>query len=692
MPTKATTITSLVCLLVLTGAGVTALAQSTPTITIDATAPRRAVSPEMYGIFFEEISRAGDGGLCAELIQNRDFEATNLPADWRQEGRDIYTAKGRHYNQWWDTPTPGWSLVAEGGAEGSISLETDTPLNDRNPHSLKLTVTEMGDRCGVANSGFWGMNVEEGQWYDATFCAHGDRSVGLVFSLEAEDGTVCARATIPEVGGGMRGRGGASAQASPWRKYQLSLQAHASNPKCRLVIEPIEPATMWFDVVSLYPRETFKGHGLRKDLCEMLAALEPGFMRFPGGCVVEGASFTSRWNWRESIGDISQRRGLYNVWGYFNTYGLGYHELLQLSEDLGTEAMYVCNVGMSCSARQPSESVQGDELQPFVQDALEALEYALGPVTSTWGAQRAANGHPEPFNLKYIEIGNENGGPVYQANYRVFYDAIKARYPNVITIADQRVPGAPVEIVDEHFYVNPARFFGMATHYDDTDRRGPKIYVGEYAVNSGVGDGNLMGALAESVFMMNMEKNADVVRMCSYAPLFENVNSREWPVNLIRFDNSQVMGRTSYYVQKLFGTQRPDVVLTTIVEAASVSPASLASGERGGRGGRGGGQPAQINQLYALAGLDQKTGELIIKVTNPTAEPVTGRITLKGLTGLGRTAKVITLGHTDATAENTLENPDVVVPTQSQMAVSGSEFSATFAPNSLTILRLPARG
>ncbi len=658
----------------------------TPSIVIDAAAARVKTSPDLYGIFYEEISRAGEGGISAELVQNRDFEATNLPEGWTQEGRDIYTAKGRHYNQWWDSNNPAlaWSLVADGGAEGSISLVKENPLNERNPYSLKLTSTKTGKRDGVANSGFWGMNIQQGESYDLSFYARteGSRTTTLNISLENEDGSsVAASGKVENVGGA-------------WKEYKLALTANATNSKARLVITQAAEGTIWLDVVSLYPRKTFKGHGLRTDLCEMLAALKPSFMRFPGGCVVEGASLSSRWNWKETIGDKTQRRGLYNVWGYFNTYSLGYHELLQLCEDLNADAMYVCNVGMSCNARQPSEYVQGEELQPMVQDALNALEYAMGPVTSTWGAKRAANGHPEPFKIKYIEIGNENGGQIYQENYRVFYDAIKAKYPDIITIADERIPNAKVEIVDEHFYVNPSRFFGMANQYDRTDRNGPKIYVGEYAVNSGVGNGNLQGALAEAVFMMNMEKNSDIVTMSSYAPLFENINSREWEVNLIRFDNSRVIGRTSYEVQKLFSENKPDQVLKTEVSANNVSlPGN--TGNRGGRGGAGGGRGGQggstgVQQLYALAGMDNAKKELVVKIVNPTADSVNGTITINGISNLGKNAKVFTLGHASITAENTLENPNEVKPVEKTISISGPEFKYEFSPNSLTILRIAA--
>jgi alpha-N-arabinofuranosidase len=731
MAVKATKVFNILCLTLICAA-VSASELPTPTITIDASSPQRALSPEMYGIFFEEISHAGDGGLYAEMVQNRDMEASIIPAGWHREGGNVYTPLGweaRNASQdeqtssnrrrepwqapvWFDSDLPGWSLLAKGDVEGSMQLDDTQPLNDRNPHSLKLTVTTMGkpedgDLCGIVNSGYWGMNIEKDEWYDISFCAHSDenRSVGLVFSLENDEGKVCARSTLPEIGRGARGFGPGSGaeQASPWRRYSLSLHAYDSDPKCKLIITPIEPVTMWFDVISMFPRKTFRNrpNGMRADIAQMLADLKPGFLRFPGGCVVEGATIQNRFRWKDSIGDISQRKGDFNLWGYYSTYGLGYHEYLQLAEDLGAAAMYVCNVGMSCQARQPSEVCEEGDIQLYVQDCLDAIEYAVGPLTSEWGARRAENGHPEPFNLKYVEIGNENSGADYQARYRIFYDAIKAEYPDIITIADQRMSNANLEFVDEHYYRDPSQFFNMANFYDNRDRNGPKIYVGEYAVNSGVGTGYLMGGLSEAVFMLNMEANCDIVKMCSYAPLFENVNQRNWPVNLILIDSSRVVGRSSYQIQKLFSMNMPDVVLKTEVNAAQVSLENVPVGRRGrGRGGRGresdaadtaqAPQYAQVNQLYALAGLDKEAGDLIIKVVNPTTEPVKSNIALKGLAGLGSTAKVISLGNNQYNAENTLDNPDVVVPVESQISVSGPEFSATFTPNSMTVVRLAA--
>ena len=450
----------------------------------------------------------------------------------------------------------------------------------------------------------------------------------------------------------------------------MHAQAEASDPKGRLVISVSHPGTLWFDVVSLFPRDTYKNrrNGLRADLVQMLADLKPGFIRFPGGCIVEGIMLSNRFQWKHSIGDIAHRQGTFDLWGYYNTFGLGFHEYLQLCEDLGADAMYVVNAGLSCQFRRSEIVSNPVELQPMVQDTLDALEYAMGPASSKWGSLRATAGHPEPFVIKYVEIGNENWGEQYHKNYRVFLDAIKARYPQVITIADsQDMGGAPIEMADDHYYNNPGFFFNHDGQYDKTNRKGPKIYVGEYAVNSGVGRGNLKGALAEAAFLMGLERNADLVQICSYAPLFVNVNDRSWPVNLIEFDTVRSVGRTSYHVQKLFSSNRPDEVLKTTVE-----------------------DPSGRREVFALAGIVHKTREVIIKVVNRSSEAKPITVRSAGLKMAGSVARVTTLGNPDPTAENTLDDPDVVIPATSEISGVAEGFTLTLPAHSLTIARFNA--
>jgi alpha-L-arabinofuranosidase len=637
-------------------------ADDTPTIVIDGKAPRVSVNPRMYGIFFEEINHAGEGGIYPELVQNRDFEAHNGPAGARFRGNHLVTPRDWVERVWFNTDVHAWTLIAEGGAKGSIRLMDEKPLNEENPHSMRLRARNVGTRLGVANHGFWGMNFRKGAAYDLSFYARadGNETFDLTITLESSIGhKTYAKATLHGVGGGA------------WKQYRASLTPDADDPTGRLVIAVSHPGTIYFDVVSLFPRDTYKNrpNGLRPDLVRMLADLKPGFIRFPGGCIVEGIMLSNRFQWKHSIGDIARRQGTFDLWGYYNTFGLGFHEYLQLCEDLNADAMYVINAGLSCQFRREETVADTKDLGPLVQDTLDALEYAMGPATSKWGGRRAANGHPEPFAIRYVEIGNENWGPVYHRNYKVFYDAIKAKYPQVITIADsQDMGGAPIEVADDHYYNTPGFFFDHAGQYDRTSREGRKIYVGEYAVNRDVGRGNLMGALAEAAFLIGLERNADLVRICSYAPLFVNVNDRSWPVNLIEFDSSRVVGRTSYHVQKLFASNRPDEVLKTSVEGQSAEP-----------------------DVFALSGVDREKGEIVLKIVNRAKDLRLVHLRIGGVEGLGSAASVTTLSHEDPTAENTLDDPEVVVPVASKFTGVAPEFGYGLPPHSLTILRFAGR-
>lgn len=524
-------------------------------VKVDAEGKQVKVSPDLYGIFYEEINHAGDGGLYAEMVQNRTLEENELSDGMRLEDGSVVTDNGWRYRWKPQNELLGWSPVAEDGAKVWIFLDGTNPLNDKSPHSLKVDVKKADGKAGVANEGYWGMSVVDGENYLLSFYARSEKKVPLTVTLESADGkTVYAKTKIKGVGG-------------DWKQYNCTLTAKDTDPKARLVIGFEEPVTMWFDIVSMFPEKTYKNRipGMRADLMGKLEELQPKFLRFPGGCVVEGCTLDNRIQWKETIGDIAERPGHWDLWGYRATDGLGFHEFLQMAEDLNAETMYVCNVGMSCQARRSEVADVDDIKNIYLQETLDALEYAMGPVDSKWGALRAKNGHPEPFKVKYVEIGNENNGPDYHRAYNIFYPAIKAEYPDVITIADQPIPNSPMEIIDEHFYVEPDWFFANMHRYDTYDRKGPKIYVGEYAVNRGVGSGNLLGALSEAAFMMGMENNSDIVVMASYAPLFENVNDREWAVNLIRFDSSRVLGRSSFYVQKMFAEHLPTVMLETSV-------------------------------------------------------------------------------------------------------------------------------
>ena len=627
-------------------------------INVDATAPRTQISSNLFGIFFEEINHSGEGGLYAELVLNRDFEINTLPAGASWAGNLLRTRNGWQERKWFGNELWGWKLEAEGEAKGSFRQDTVQPLNPNNPHSMRVTARVAGRRLAVVNSGFWGMNFQAGKRYDLSFYARteGAEHFNVTASLESASGhEIHSETVLTNVGG-------------PWRKYQCILTPQANDSNGRLALGINGMGTLWLDVVSLFPQETFKRrpNGLRADLAQLLADLKPAFVRFPGGAVVGGLNLDNRFQWKNSIGDIAQRKGSMNLWGYFSSYGLGLHEYLQLCEDIGADALYVCNPGFSDNYRR-AEIAPPDKVQSFVQEALDALEYALGPADSKWGAQRAANGHPLPFRLKYIEIGNETAGNVYVDNYRRFYDAIKAKYPQVTIICSERLKeGAPVEIVDDHKYGSPTAFFEGHSDYDQAARTGPKVYVGEYGCNTTVGQGNLLAALAEATYLLGLERNSDLVRMASYAPLFFHVNDVAWPVNLIGFDSSRVAPRSSYFVQQMLALNRPDEALKTTLRPDA---------------------PGAKAEVYALAGLRHKSGELILSVVNRAGTARTAVLRFDGLSGVARQASVTTLGGVEPTAENTVDDPTAVRPVESIFRSSDSELRYSFEPYSLTVMR-----
>ena len=498
-------------------------------LTVSVDKPGVNISPLLYGIFFEEINCSGDGGLYGELIRNRSFEESSLPDHW----------------------------VAVGRAAGELSVDSSWPISEKNTHALRVRIESAdGGRYGVANEGYWGIALRKNAEYTLSFharCSEGYKDP-MAVTLEDSSGRQYAGAKVEGIG-------------KEWKHFRVSLVPGEDASGARLVFSTSRKGTLWLDMVSLFPRETYHGrtNGLRRDLAEMLEGLRPGFVRFPGGCWVEGDSLNLSYRWKRTIGDIQDRWTQYNIWQYYSTNGLGFHEYLQMCQDLAAEPLFVINCGMSHRGNVPME-----EMKPWVQDALDAIEYANGPPESTWGSSRAKNGHHAPFGLKYREIGNENGGPAYHERYALFYDAIKAKYPEMHIIADVwggSPKSRPVEIVDEHYYSTPRFFAENSDRYDRYDRKGPKVYVGEYAVTQHCGKGNLRAAVGEAAFMTGMERNSDIVVMASYAPLFVNVGWRQWNPDAIAFDCSRIYGTPSYHVQKMFSQHRGDVVLPITVES-----------------------------------------------------------------------------------------------------------------------------
>lgn len=563
-------LTSLTALLLVSG-GCTPEEEPEATIRIDLARRGADIPTSMYGIFFEEINHAGDGGLYAELIQNRGFEDSSVPEGYTVKGDRIFPPADRTNHltgarphpdlsfRWNPDPIPAWRFEQLEGSGASAELTREYPLNEASPTALKVTLPEKG-RIALSNCGFWGMNIEKGKGYYLRMnTSNGNRFEGrAILKLVAEDGTeLCNRplAIDPD---------------RTWCEYTGQLTATGSDPHARFVIELEGTGTLLLDYVSLFP-ETFRNriNGLRNDIAQTLEALHPAFVRWPGGCIVEGIDLSNRIEWKKTIGDPKNRPGIYDTWGYRATMGFGYHEFLQFCEDIGAAGMFVCNAGIGCQGRV-GDACREEDLDAFIQDALDAIDYALGDGTTEWSRKRVENGHPEPFPLQYVEIGNENWGPVYEKRYDRFYRAIKAKYPRLTLISTLGLGGQHrherVDMIDPHWYVAPEFFLSSSRLFDQQERGGYAVYVGEYAVNQQVGGGNLLGALAEAAFLSGMERNSDLVKMASYAPLLENVNDRVWPTNLICFDSHRVMGRSSYHVQKMYAENRPDYNTATEFE------------------------------------------------------------------------------------------------------------------------------
>lgn len=642
-------------------------------IAVDVAAPGHAVSPMLHGIFFEDINYGADGGLYAELVQNRSFE----------HAESLYS----------------WGNVNRGGA-GEVTVESAGPLNAKNPHYLRLAVREPGKGFGAANYGFGGIAVKQGESYFFSVRARADAAFtgakGMLRAvLEDETGRPLGECKLENLG-------------AAWTRLEGTIRATGPATHARLVVFATAAGRVDLDVVSLFPEHTFKNrrNGLRADLAQILADMRPAFMRFPGGCIVEGMDLPNRYQWKDSIGDIAERPENWNRWQdairnqtapqYYQTYGLGFFEYFQLCEDMGAEAVPILNCGMACQY-QSKQLVPLDQLDPYVQDALDLIEFANGPADSPWGAKRAAMGHAAPFNLKYLGVGNEQWDEQYFERYKIFQTALKAKYPgmNLVTTAGPGVDeahwkfawgkfkgGTPADIVDEHYYRPPQWFLDNATRYDTQDRSGPKIFAGEFAAHEPRGKRNtLRAAIAEAAFMTGLVRNSDVVALSSYAPLFAKAGATQWTPDLIWFDNTRVYGSPSYYVQALFAQNRPDVVVPVTVTTAVSSVESLAAAA-------GTPAPKPLPALFAVAGRDERAGELIVTVVNPFADARAADIELAGATGLAPEARATVLTSASADDENTFDAPRKVAPASETLKVSGTTVHRTFPANSLTILRL----
>ena len=627
---------------------------------VDAAKVTAHVSPTLYGLMTEEINYSYDGGLYAELVRNRTFQD--------------------------DPAAPAhWSLVQEGGGAGAITLDRSQPLNAILPVSLKFETTALSgnQRVGVANDGFWGIPVRAHTRYQASFYAKAAAGFSgpVVLTIESNDGaTVFARAEVSDLG-------------RDWQKYTVDLTtgdatASAAN---RLVLAATKPGTVWLDLVSLFP-PTFhdRVNGNRVDLMRLLAGMKPAFLRFPGGNYLEGRTIATRFDWKRTLGDLSRRPGhMDDAWKYRSSDGMGLLEYLEWCEDLAMQPVLAVFAGYVLD-RTAAPTPPGPQLQPFVQEALDEIEYVTGGPETRWGAERALDGHPEPFPLTYVEIGNEDNFDrkpgSYDGRFAQFYDAIKAKYPRLQLIATTKVRTRTPDVLDDHYYRSAMQFYADVGHYDDASRTGPKIFVGEWATREGTPTPNMNAALGDAAWMTGMERNSDLIVMASYAPLFVNVNpgGMQWKTDLIGYDALTSYGSPSYYAQQLFSLHHGDEVLAARAEG-------IGTQEWQPPRPRGGGPlPAKRQVPTLFFDATRGGGVITLKVVNPIGTAQTARIELAGAGAVETKGRTFVLSAPHPEDTNSLGEPTRIVPVAGEASGLGSDFSYTFTPYSITILELRA--
>ncbi len=626
-------------------------AQAQHVMTVDVARPTAKIQPTMYGIFFEDINFGADGGLYAELVKNRSFE--------------------------FPQPFVGWIPF------GNVMVQDAEPCFDRNPHYVRIVNDGRLLRAGLDNEGFRGIGLKQGEEYRFTAYARTPDARPMKLSIELVNsrGENLLKREI-EISG------------NSWQKQTVVLQSPFTDAHSRLRVVLLTEGTVDMDHISLFPVKTWKNreNGLRADLAQALYDLNPGVFRFPGGCIIEGNTLATRYQWKNSVGPVENRPLNENRWNYtfkhkafpdyFQSLGLGYYEYFLLSEDLGAEPLPVLSCGLSCQY-ESNEVVPLDELDPYVQDALDLIEFANGPVTSTWGKLRAEMGHPEPFHLKMIGIGNEQWDKVYTERLEVFTKAIRARYPD-IKIVGSSGPNADgdkfdylwpemkhigVDLVDEHYYMAPDWFFANAARYDSYDRRGPKVFAGEYASHdhpTGKAN-NFLAALSEAAFMTGLERNADVVHLATYAPLFAHVDAWQWNPDLIWFDNLRMMRTPNYYVQQMYGMNAGTDVLRLQMDGKPV---------------------AGQDSLYATASLDAPTGEIILKLVNAGSTPAQVQVNFNGLKKRQLIGGSCTyLQNCDWKTVNTLEQ-EALAPRIRPVQVGAQSLNLELQPRSFSVCRL----
>ena len=634
------------------------------------------IQPTMYGIFFEDINFAADGGLYGEMVKNRSFEFPQHLMGWQ--------------------------------AFGKYELKDDGPF-ERCPHYIVLNDPEHRERrTGLVNEGFFGIGVKKGESYRFSVWAKALKGKGAIRVQLINESSMGEHQQFVEQT--------LDITSADWKKYTLTLTPKITLKKAKLRIFLKGQNAVALEHISLFPVNTYKQreNGMRQDLAKALEDLHPGVFRFPGGCIVEGTTLDTRYQWKNTIGPVENRPLNKNRWedtfdyryypDYYQSYGLGFYEFFQLSEDIGAEPLPVLSVGLACQFQNgPDAHAKMDELQPFIQDCLDLIEFANGPADSKWGKIRAEMGHPAPFNMKFIGVGNEQWDDLYYERLKPFVEAIRAKYPDIKIIGTsgpdsegkmfdkgwQAMKAQKADLVDEHYYRPEHWFLGTpdakekekwpncgALRYDSYDRKGPKVFAGEYACHGkGKKWNHFETSLYEAAFMTGIERNADIVHMATYAPLFAHVDGWQWRPDMIWYDQTQMFKTVSYYVQQLYCTNAGTNVLTL----NTADPNDAKGKKRVPVAGQEG-----MNGLFASAVYDKTTNEVIIKIANTSKQEQAITVNLKGMKN-GGVAETLTLSHNGSMDdENSIAKPDLITPQQGTATIAADRKHAVLSD------RLPA--
>jgi len=632
------------------------------TLTVAVNEPKATIQPTMWGVFFEDINFGADGGIYAELVKNRSFEFTK--------------------------PLMGWTVKQRKFREGTILIMNKGRENINNPRFLRIKAdhAQAGDLI-LSNEGFRGMGIKAGLRYDFSMM-YRQESANLKLHVQLVDSTgrVIGETVITP-----------SETGSGWHKAKASFTASETILKAKLNIWFEGNGVIDLDMISLFPSDTWKQRpgGLRADMVQCLADLKPGFIRFPGGCIVEGTDLSNRYQWKKTIGPVEERPLMMNRWNiefahrltpdYFQSFGLGFFEYFQLAEDIGAEPLPILNCGMACQYNS-AELASLADLDPYVQDALDLIEFANGDAATTWGKVRAEMGHPAPFHLKMLGVGNENWGPQYIERLQVFRAAIKSKYPDIKIVAssgtdpdgerfnllNDSLRAMQIDLIDEHYYRKPDWFLANAKRYDNYPRNAIKIFAGEYAAQSDRGaspnnKNNWLTGLSEAAFMTGLERNADVVTMSSYAPLFAHTDGWQWAPDLIWVNNLQSFGTPDYYVQQMFSVNRGNTVVPVTMNGNAV---------------------AGQDSLYATAAIDSSNNEVIIKLVNVSGRPGRQNIVFHGTKKLAKTARMLVMQSDDLNAVNSFDEPEKIAPREVKVNMMQKQLPVLLPPYSFVVIRI----